>query len=250
MRQSTLNIIKAGDDLEAALTDATDWEGIFRELKSIKDPLGAAMDDLDKEFQRYIDLAKTAGASSAEMADLQELYGIKQAQAVEDYKDRILGSLQGLLGDLTTGDNGLSLRDREASALSTYDALKAKVEAGDTGAYDDFSTAAQTLLSIEREMFGSQQEYFDRLGEITDLTKRRIDAESNVVSITADRDSPFDASGAVKSSIDSQSDMIASKLDASITNQGSIIALLGQIAAGSGAIVSPSGARINFASNF
>jgi hypothetical protein len=250
MRASTLNIIKAGDDLEAALQDALDWEGIFRELKSYKDPLGAAMDDLDKEFERYIELAKTAGASSQEMADLQELYGIKQAEAVEEYKDRILGSLQGLYDGLTTGDNGLSLRDRQAAALGTYDDLAARVSAGDSTAYDDYATAAQTLLDIERELYGSQQEYFDRLNEVTDLTKTRIDAETNVTSIAENRDSPFDATGAVKSSIDSQTDQTVSRLDAVNENLGRALSLLSQIAANGGTMPSSGSPRISLPSYF
>lgn len=248
MRASTLNIIKAGDDLEAALQDALDWENVFKELKSYKDPLGAAMDDLDREFQRYIELAKTAGASSQEMADLQELYGIKQAEAVEEYKDRILGSLQGLYDGLTTGDNGLSLRDRRAAALGNYDDLAARVSAGDTTAYDDYASAAQTLLDIERELYGSQQAYFDRLAEVTDLTKGRIDAESNVVSIAENRDSPFDAAGAVNKSIQSQTDALTTRLDAVNSNIGTLIGLFGQVA-GSGNSTS-SLQRIAFGGNF
>ncbi|KMS53603.1 hypothetical protein V474_22750 [Novosphingobium barchaimii LL02] len=250
MRASTLNIIKAGDDLEAALQDALDWENVFRELKSIKDPLGSAMDDLDKEFERYIDLAKTAGASAAEMADLQELYSIKQAQAAEDYKDRILGSLQGLLDGLTTGDNGLSLRDRRAAALGTYDGLAARVKAGDSSAYDDYASAAQQLLDIERDLYGSQQEYFDRLNEVTDLTKTRIDAETNVVSIAENRDSPFDATGAVKSSIDTQTDQTVSRLDAVNENLGRALSFLSQIAANGGTMPSSGSPRISLPSYF
>lgn len=249
MRASTLNIIKAGDDLEAALDDAVTWENAFKELRKYKDPLGAAMDDLDDEFDRLIEISKTAGASAQEMADLEELYGIKRNEIIKEQAEALIGSLTSLYKDLTTGDNGLSLRDRRANALTDYDALAARVSAGDTTAYDDYADAAQQLLDIERELYGSQQEYFDRLNEVTDLTKTRIDAETNVTSITENRDSPFDATGAVKSSIDTQTDTLGAKLDAANINIGTMIGILGQIAAGNGAAASAS-ARLAFSSNF
>jgi hypothetical protein len=248
MRASTLNIIKAGDDLEAALDDALSWENVFKELKQYKDPIGAALDDLDEQFGKLVDIANTAGASTQEMADLEELYGIKRNEIIKQQAEELIGSLQSLYTDLTTGDNGLSLRTRRAAALDTYDDLAARVKAGDSTAYDDYAEAAKSLLDIERSLYGSQQEYFDRLNEVTDLTKSRIDAETNVVSIAQNRDSPFDATGAVKSSIDSQTDALTTRLDAVNTNIGTLINLWGQMTSGSSASTGTS--RISFASNF
>lgn len=229
IKASTQRLIRLGDDLDAALADALDWENAFKELKGIKNPLGAALDDLDSQFKKLIDLSQKAGASAEEMAQLQELYTVKQAEAVERVKDQVLGSLQSLLDDLTTGDNGLSLRDRRAAALGTYSGLASRVAAGDTAAYDEYATAAKSLLDIERELYGSQQQYFDRLNEVTDLTKTRIGAESNVFSIAENRNSPFDTSGAVKSSIDTQTDVLGSHLDAVNQNIGNTNAALARI---------------------
>ncbi|CDO34041.1 hypothetical protein [Novosphingobium sp. KN65.2] len=226
IRASTQRLLKAGDDLDAALQKALDWENAFRELKSYKDPIGAALDDLDKEFEKLIDLAKQAGASTEEWAQLEELYGIKRDEIIKENSERLTASLQGLLDDLTIGDSGLSLRTREANALARYQPLADRVAAGDSTAYDDYAQAAQDLLDIERELYGSQQQYFDRLNEVTDLTKSRINAETNVVSIAENRDSPFDATGAVKNSIDSQTETLGSKLDALNLNFGSFLQAL------------------------
>lgn len=229
IRDSSQRLLRAGQDLDKALQDALDWENAFRELKQYKDPLGAALDDLDKEFERYIDLAKKAGASQQEMADLQELYGIKQAEVIEQANERILGSLQGLLDDLTIGDSGLSLRTREENALARYQPLADRVAAGDQTAYDDYAEAAQALLDIERQLYGSQKEYFDRLNEVTALTRNRIDAETNVVSIAENRDSPFDSSGKVRDSIESQTNVLSGQLEAANINAGRTNALLERI---------------------
>jgi hypothetical protein len=248
MRQSTINIIKAGKDLDAALSDAVDWENAFKELAKYKDPIGSALDDLDEEFEKLIAIGKAGSASAEEMAQLEELYGIKRNEIIKEQAESLVGSLKSLLSDLTTGDNGLSLRDRRNAALSEYDALAARVQAGDTTAYDDYTDAAQTLLGIERDLYGSQQEYFDRLNEVIDLTKTRIDAETNVVSINENRDSPFDSTGAVKSSIDTVNDTLTSQLTAVNQNIGTLINLWGQVVTTGSS--STSASRLTFASSF
>ncbi|WP_374411958.1 hypothetical protein [Novosphingobium colocasiae] len=248
IRASTKNILSAGKDLDAAVQDALDWENAFRELKSYKDPVGAAIDDLDKQFQHLIDISKDAGASQAEMAQLEELYGIKREEIIKETNERILGSLKGLFDDLTMGDSGLSLRDREAAALAKYQPLAQRVAAGDTTAYDDYAEAARALLDIDRQMYGSQQQYFDRLNEITNLTKTRIDAESNISSIAQNRDNPFDSTGAVNTSINTQTDVLSSHLDAVNQNLGRVLSTLNLMAAnGSSASVA---ARLAFANSF
>lgn len=231
IRESTNRLLQAGKDLDKALQDALSWENAFRDLKRYKDPLGAALDDLDKEFEKLIDLANQAGASTEEWAQLQELYTIKQAEIVKETKDNVLGPLTDLVKELSTGDNGLSLRTRRAAALTDYSALASRVSAGDTTAYSDFADAAQVLLGIERDMFGSQKEYFDRFNEVMALTNSRIATDSNVLSITANRDSPFDAAGAVKSTIDNQTEVLSAKLDAVNQNIGDVAAILAAMAA-------------------
>ncbi len=104
---------------------------------------------------------------------------------------------ESLYDDLTIGANGKSLRDRLGAAQAAYDPLKARVLAGDCSAYDDFAEAAKALLDIQREFSGSQSPYFNLLDEITQITKARIDAEANIASIAANRDSPFTSTGQV-----------------------------------------------------
>lgn len=238
MRASTLRIVQQGKDLDKALQDALDFENAFKELDRIKDPLGSALDDLDRQFNKLIATATTAGASADEWAQLEELYGIKRNEIVKEQAEKLVGSLKGLLDSLTTDNEALSVRDRRTMALAAYDPLKARVAAGDSTAYDDFAQQAQKLLEIERQLYGSQQGYFDRLDEVTKLTRDRIAAETNVTSIAENRDSPFDSAGRVKSSIDDQTSILRSGIDATNINLGTLIrqneALLTALKAGTG----------------
>ena len=191
LRASTQRLLQSGKDIDSALQKALDFESVFTRLKEYRDPVGAALDTLDKEFLRLKSVFAEAGASVAEYADLETLYGLERSKAVEEASKRVTSSLQSAVGDLTIGDNGRSLRDRLAAAQSAYDPLKARVAAGDKSAYDAYAEAAQSLLEIQRQFSGSQTPYFTLLDEITQLTKTRIDAEKNVISIAENRDSPF-----------------------------------------------------------
>ncbi len=195
LRASTQRLIQQGKDLDAQLQRALDFESVFTRLKEYRDPVGAALDGLDKEFSRLKGIFAEAGASAAEYADLEALYGLERSKAIEEAASRITSSLQSLFDDLTIGENGRSLRDRMSAAQSAYDPLKARVLAGDKTAYDAYAEAAKSLLDIQRQFSGSQTPYFALLDEITQITKQRIDAEKNVVSIAENRDSPFGPNG-------------------------------------------------------
>jgi len=195
IREGAQRLLRAGKDLDKQLQKAVDFQGVFQRLKEHDDPVGAALDTLDREFERLKDIFKEAGASAAEYADLERLYGIERAAAIKEASARVTASLKSLYDELTIGDNGRSLRDRLSAAQAAYDPLKARVLAGDKTAYDDFASAAQSLLEIQRQFSGSQTPYFDLLDEITRVTKERIDAESRVASIAENRDTPFSSSG-------------------------------------------------------
>lgn len=205
LRQSEQNLLRAGKDVEASLADVLRFRSVFDQLDEIRDPVGSAVRKLNTEFESLIDLFKRAGAGTEEFADLEELYNIRRAQAIEEATDRVVGSLRQLLNDLKIGDSGLSLRDRRSNALGQFDALAARVAAGDTSAFDDFADISQQLLDIERQLFGSTQAYFDRLNQVTALTERAIADQTNVTSIGAGQPSPFGDSTSIARTIEATS---------------------------------------------
>lgn len=229
IRQSTLNILKAGKDLQKSIEDALAFENVFKELRRYKDPVGAAIDDLNAEFERLIAIFQQAGASTEEYAQLEELYGIKRAEAIEQATSRITASLQDLYDFLTYGDSGLSLRDRRSELVDRYNDLSARVEAGDTTAYDEFAQVARELLEVERQIYGSQAAYFDRHAEITQQTKSLLDQQQAVIDAASNADSPFDSTGAaagtesVTQAISAMNDNVGLKVDATNQNLGTLI---------------------------
>ncbi|MBA4087066.1 MAG: hypothetical protein C0491_04595 [Novosphingobium sp.] len=208
IREGSQRLLKAGGDIDSALRKALSFEGVFRDLKAIKDPVGSALDAVNLEFRRLIDVFKEAGASSAEYAQLEELYGIKRADAVRDANERILGSLKGLKEFLGVNSDFYSLRDRQAQAQAIYNPLKARVQAGDATAFDGFAKASQDLLEIERQINGSTSAFYARADEIRALTDQAIAGKQAVSDAAAASDSPFTALAsqqqATTSAIDNQ----------------------------------------------
>jgi hypothetical protein len=139
LRAGTSNLLKASGELQDKLSKALSFENVFRELNKLKDPVGAAISDLNLEYKKLIDIFKQANATVGETAQLEELYNIKRKAAVEDAIKQVAGSLQDLYKNLTIGDNGYSLRTRLDNAKAAYNPLAARVAAGDTTAYNDFA---------------------------------------------------------------------------------------------------------------
>jgi hypothetical protein len=205
LRAAEQNLLRAGNDIEKALRDVLTFRSVFDRLQEIKDPLGFAIGQLNREFEGLIDLFERAGASTEEFASLEELYNLERARAIEEATDRVVGSLRQLLNDLTIGDSGLSLRSRRNNALGQFNGLAARVAAGDSSAFDEFADISQQLLDIERQLFGSTQSYFDRLAQITTLTEQAIADQTNVTSIGAGAPSPFDDRASVARAVEAAS---------------------------------------------
>lgn len=212
LKASEQRLLKAGGDIEAALRDVLEFRSVFDRLREIKDPLGAALDDINREFDGYRDVFRRANADAAEFAALEELYGLERAQAIEDASERVVGALRSLLADLKIGDSGLSLRTRRDNALGKFDALAGRVASGDAAAFDDFADVSQQLLEIERQLFGSTQSYFDRLSQVTALTEAAIADQTNVSSINPSAPAIAEQAAVVRS-IDAQTGEITSRLD-------------------------------------
>lgn len=84
LRASTQALLRASDDVETQLQKALQFEGVFSELKSMTDPVGYALDTLDKSFDQLRKVFEEAGATTQEYADLEQLYQLKRIEAIKD----------------------------------------------------------------------------------------------------------------------------------------------------------------------
>lgn len=260
LKAGTQRLLQNAKDLEAGLDKALRFEGVFRDLKGYKDPVGAALDDLDRTFKSLDKIFKEAGASTADYVALEELYGIRRKEAIEQATSGAVSSMKDLLRGLTVDNASLSLSSRRAAAFAEYDPLRTRVAAGDTTAFDSYAQAAQTLLDIQRQISGSGTDYFALMNEVTNLTKTAIAGVENATSIASARGSIFDPANRssvtldqtpVTSAIDRQTDEIVGRLGALIgaanaqnINLGAIITELRTGTGGGGSLLS--GPSYNF----
>lgn len=191
--QAAQNILRAGGDLQKAIEKAALVQSIPRQLKQLTDPVGFAIDELNRDFSKVVDALKLGSASAAEFADAEKLYTLKRAEAVKQASEALTGSLRSLFEELTIGNNSLSLRDRESAAMAKYGALADRVRAGDTTAYSDYADAARVMLDIERQIHGSQEAYFAALGNVTSLTRSTLDAQQALIDAASSSANPFSA---------------------------------------------------------
>lgn len=189
--QAAQNILKAGGDLQKAIEKAALVQSIPKQLKQMTDPVGYAIDELNREFAKVVDALQLGSASAAEYADAEKLYNLKRAEAIRQASEQVMGSLKSLYEDLTVGNEALSLRDRLTGAYSKYNPLAERVAAGDSTAYGDFADAARTLLDLERQLNGSQGGYFSLLQSVTALSKSEMDRQQAMIDAASSSANPF-----------------------------------------------------------
>ena len=189
--QAAQNILKAGGDLQKAIEKAALVQSIPKQLKQMTDPVGYAIDELNREFAKVVDALKLGSASAAEYADAEKLYNLKRAEAIRQASEQVMGSLKSLYEDLTVGNEAFSLRDRLTGAYSKYNPLAERVAAGDSTAYGDFADAARTLLDLERQLNGSQGGYFSLLQSVTALSKSEMDRQQAMIDAASSSANPF-----------------------------------------------------------
>lgn len=236
IKAGSKRLLSIGNNIDAQVEKALKFEKVFKDLKQIKDPVGFALEELNTEFKGLIDIFKEAGASAQELADLEELYGIKRKDTIKQASDAMVGPIKSLLESLTIGNDFYSLRDRQASAQAVYNPLAQRVAAGDMTAYAEFSDAAQSLIEINRQIYGSTSQFFDFVDQVKALSQGTLDLEQAKIDAATASDSPFTQLAAQQqattSAIDAQTEALIAAIGGSLdTINSNLIAALRAAAA-------------------
>lgn len=181
LRASTQNILRAGKDVEKALEDALRFEDVFTRFKEITDPVGAAMEKLNKEFMSLVDLFKQAGATSEEWTQLGTVF---QEQIKETIATQIDG-LKAFRDDLIGGDRSFkSPTNRLKIADAAFREMETKIRAGEYIDQDKFTEAGTALQELARQVYGSTpqfQAYQQRLLDATNKLITNAEAEEKTL---------------------------------------------------------------------
>lgn len=188
---ASLKILASGQDLQRALTKAMSIEAIPKQLKAFLDPVGAAVDEVNRKYKKLVDALEEGGATAEQRAQAEQLYNLELAET----KAKTASASQALkdfLNDLKIGSNSpFSLRDQEATARAQLAPFLNQIAAGSSIDQAKFEEAARAFLDVNRQLFGSTNAYFDALALVQDATNKAIAGIDNVKSVAPDVANPF-----------------------------------------------------------
>jgi hypothetical protein len=184
--EASKRILKDGSqDLDEAIQKAGLIEAIPKSLKARLDPVGAAIDDLNKKWEKTVAALREGGASAEQMAEAQKLYNMELAD-VKENTAAASATLRQFRDSLGLGSSSpLSLRDQEAAAKLALQPFLDKIDAGAGVDQSAFQTAAQSYLDIERQLYGSTGQFFAAFEQIKAATSKAIATVDNTVPISS-----------------------------------------------------------------
>lgn len=188
---ASLKILASGQDLQRALAKATSIEAIPKQLKAYLDPVGAAIDEVNRKYKKLVEALEEGGATAEQRAQAEQLYNLELAETKEKTASASQ-ALKDFLTDLKLGSNSpFSLRDQEATARAQLAPFLNQIAAGSTIDQAKFEDAARAFLDVNRQLFGSTNAYFDALALVQDATNKAIAGIDNVKSVAPDVANPF-----------------------------------------------------------
>ncbi len=229
--QASINILKSGQDLQKAIEKATLIEDIPRELQRRLDPVGYAIDELNKKWLKTVEALREGGATSQQMADAQKLYNMEMVEAKEN-AGQAAQALKDFLKSMNMGPNSpLSLRDQAANAQKALDPFLAQINAGQAINQDKYLEAAQTYLDIERQMYGSTARYFEAFDQIQAATNKAIATVDNAAPIRTTSDPFIEQTAAATKSMEANTANMVTLMEQNVELQKENNALLQKVAA-------------------
>lgn len=163
------------DTLEKAVADAAKIQAVSKELAFRKDPVKAALEELNKQFTEIDRLLDKYGGTLQEYADAEELYQLKRKEIIEQGNNAALRSMRDYLFQLQGGTASvLSPEMRLMNARAELDRLDAERAAGGNVDFGQYQTVADAFLAASRDAQGSTLGFFADLGRVTNTIQQWI----------------------------------------------------------------------------
>lgn len=164
LRAGTQALLQKEGDFEAQLQKALAFEGVFRDLKAMTNPLVGGLEDLAAKFKELQAIFTEAGASAEEFAQLQE-YMTKQQQA--------------LIDSISSTYKSLFLTDKEAlaAAKKTIKDTLAPLGKGSVDTVAEYKALVKATDALkDPELYGTLMELADEFGVIQDAAEAAKEA--------------------------------------------------------------------------
>lgn len=145
LREGTERLLKGFGDVEDRLAKAVDFENVFKAMRANVDPVGIALETLDKRFATLIATFNEAGASAEDFATLEKYYQQERIKAIDEANKAATEKVNSARDALTEA------YDRESQAILTtlerFQSLTASLESFRLTLADQLMTAEEIYAS-------------------------------------------------------------------------------------------------------
>ena len=138
-------------DSDSAISFIQSWSSAMSDLKSMTDPVGAAIDDVITPLKALQATMVKVGASSADMAKLEEYRSVKLAAVLKEQTSSIRTFLDGLQGD----DGGISKVNQMVTTVAKLRAYDADILAGKSIDQSAFQDLLNKGASLNKDLYGA-----------------------------------------------------------------------------------------------
>lgn len=240
-------ILSSGQDLQRALSKALLIESIPKRLLAMTDPVRAAVNDLNEEFEKIIAALNEGGGTAQQYADAQKLYDLSRVKTIEEAQKSATSAIDAYLKDMLAGSNSpLNKATVYRNASTDLDALAKEVRAGNAVSEQDLLAAATKFQEASRAKNGSSQAFFSDFEMLQSLL---IQARNNAGAAAGGNTtelpgSPFSSSKAVQDAIASSSNAgvraTQDQTAALLAKNDQLIAAIEKLGSGGGSSSGPS----------
>ena len=176
LRATTQAIISVKGDLEAQLTKALKFEGVFRELEQRTNPVASAVKTIANEFKSLTKIFDEAGATAEEYAQMEQLKQLK----LKDILEEQTSSFRNILDTLNGEAGGFSSMSQLNSNLAKMGQFRADLAAGKTVDQEKFAALMDSIISGTNDIYGANSSAGQSiLSDVRSLTEQ---AMANVTS--------------------------------------------------------------------
>lgn len=174
-------VISANGD-EKALSLAKSYESILDSLAKFNNPIKGAVDEAVKDIDTLTEQMKAAGASAADLANVEQYRSIKLKEILDDQLSGFKDTMEQLNGS-ASGKSPYALLQEDMKEL---DAFRSTIASGGSVDSNEFNSLVQTIMGELGDVYGTNtkqyQDIFADLKTLTEAAMGNVTTEFNKAS--------------------------------------------------------------------
>lgn len=206
---------------------------IDNKAKALTDPVGAALDLLDEQFNNLRDQYKKFGEDTT---NLEKYYQDQRVKTIAEATKNELAALRSFRDELNSSElGGKSLGEQASFQSAAFKAIEDAKASGKTVDYEQVNTVGRALLDATRELEGNTPAYYAQVDRVMALLNNLIDGSgASNVAVLPPGGQAIDSTGII-SATDNTTQAVMDQTDqlvAAVNNVGaSIVRMSGTLAA-------------------